>query len=196
MRPAQALAYPGTIVDRVGVRSVARDAVLIVAASLFTAALAQVQIRLAFTPVPITGQTLAFLMSGAFLGGRRGALSQILYVLMGVAGLPFFAGQAHGLAVVLGPSGGYLVGGIVCAYGVGRLAQLGWDRRLGTALGAFLIGELCVYAPGLLELARFVGASHVLVDGLYPFVPGDVLKMLLATGLLPLLWRLTGRQGT
>ncbi|MCL6594743.1 MAG: biotin transporter BioY [Firmicutes bacterium] len=191
---ARAADRPGTLADALVVRSLARDAALVLGTALFTAALAQVEIRLAFTPVPITGQTLAFLLSGAALGGRRGALSQILYVLMGTVGLPFFAGGAHGLEVLLGASGGYLVGGVVCAYAVGRLAEHGFDRRALTALGAMAVGEVCVYGPGLVNLARFVPAGHLLVDGLIPFIPGDVLKMLIAAGLLPLAWRVVGRR--
>lgn len=190
---AYAMERGRTIVDVFGARSLARDAVLVVAMSLATAALAQVQIRLGFTPVPITGQTFAFLVAGAALGSTRGALSQVLYVLLGAVGLPFFAGGTAGLATLVGASGGYLVGGIVCAYGVGVLADRGFDRRLWTALLAMVAGEILVYAPGLLNLSRFVPASHLLADGLIPFVPGDILKMLLATGLLPLAWRLLGR---
>lgn len=192
---AYAIARPGPIVDRLGTRRLARDAVLVVAASLFTAVMAQLQVRLAFTPVPITGQTLAFLVAGASLGSRRGGLSQVLYVLMGAVGLPLFAGQGHGLATLLGPSGGYLVGGVACAYGVGLLADRGWDRRPWTALITFAIGELLVYGPGLANLARFVPPGRLLVDGLYPFVPGDLLKMLAATAVLPLAWRAVGGRG-
>lgn len=192
---AYAIARPGPIVDRLGTRRLARDAVLVVTASLFTAVMAQLQVRLSFTPVPITGQTLAFLVAGASLGSWRGGLSQVLYVLMGAVGLPLFAGQGHGVATLLGPSGGYLVGGIACAFGVGLLAERGWDRRPWTALVTFAVGELLVYGPGLANLARFVGSGQLFVDGLYPFVPGDVIKMLAAAAVLPLAWRLVGEKG-
>jgi biotin transporter BioY len=194
VRDAYALRPPRTLSDLAGARSLARDAALVLAASLCTALMAQIQIRLAFTPVPITGQTFAFLVSGAALGSRRGGLSQLVYVLMGAVGLPFYAGESHGLATLMGPSGGYLIGGIVAAYGVGLLAERGFDRRPWTALVAMVVGEALVYAPGLINLARFVPAARLAVDGLYPFIPGDVLKMLLAAGVLPLAWRIVGRR--
>jgi len=195
-QPAYAAERPGAIVDLMGARSLARDAVLVVAMSLLTALLAQVQIRLAFTPVPITGQTFAFLMAGAALGARRGIASQLLYLLMGAVGLPVFAGGAAHLAIIAGASGGYLLGGAVCAYGVGLLAERGWGRTVATALLAMAVGEFLVYVPGLLDLARFVPPSQLLTDGLYPFIPGDILKVLVVTALLPLSWRLVGGRPT
>ena len=105
------------------------------------AGMAQVRIPLPFTPVPITGQTFAVLLVGAVLGSRRGAASLLLYLMQGLVGLPFFAGGTSGLAILLGPTGGYLVGFIVAAYLVGLLAARGLDRRIPSALLAFLAGE-------------------------------------------------------
>ncbi len=167
------------------------DAALIVAGSLLVAALAQVVIPLPFTPVPVTGQTLGVLLVGAALGGRRGAASLALYLTEGALGLPVFGGGAAGLARVLGPTGGYLAGFVLAAFVVGYLAERGRDRRLPASLLVFAAGEAVIFACGLAWLALFVGPAHALAAGLWPFLPGDALKALLAAGLLPAAWRLT-----
>lgn len=171
------------------------DALLVTLGSLLVAALAQVSIPLPFTPVPITGQTFAVLLVGAALGARRGAASLGLYVAQGAFGLPVFAGGASGLAKLTGPTGGYLVGFVAAAYVVGFLAERGLDRRLWTALGAFVIGELVIYLVGVPWLAQFIGWDKALVGGLWPFLPGDAVKAVLAALALPSAWALV-RGGT
>jgi biotin transport system substrate-specific component len=170
------------------------DAACIMAGSLFVALSAQVALRLPFSPVPVTGQTLAALLVGAVLGSRRGSLALLVYLAEGLAGIPVFAGGGMGLARLLGPTGGYLVGLVAAAYATGLLAERGWDRRPATAAMAMLAGNAVVYAFGLTWLARFVGPDHVLTAGLLPFVPGDLLKVALAAGLLPVGWRLIDRR--
>lgn len=169
------------------------EALLILGGSLFTALMAQVAILLPFTPVPITGQTLAVLLIGATLGARRGALSMATYLAEGLAGLPVFAGGTAGIGRLLGPTGGYLVGFVVAAYVVGWLAERGWDRRPVTTAVAMVIGNGVIYVFGLPWLARFVGPAHVLPMGLFPFIPGDFLKVLLAAALLPSAWQIMRR---
>ncbi|WP_376788780.1 biotin transporter BioY [Thermoflexus sp.] len=168
------------------------DVLLILIGSLFTAMMAQIAIPLPFTPVPITGQTLAVLLTGAALGSRRGALSMVAYVLEGSLGLPVFAGGTAGLKRLTGPTGGYLIGFIAAAFVTGWLAERGWDRRpLSTAL-AMLAGNVVIYLFGLPWLAMFLGGflgpKGALVLGLLPFIPGDLLKLFLATLLLPSVW--------
>ncbi len=170
------------------------DAACIMAGSLFVALSAQVTLRLPFSPVPVTGQTLAALLVGAALGSRRGALALLAYVAEGLVGIPVFAGGAAGFARLLGPTGGYLAGLVLAAYVVGWLAERGWDRRPGTTALAMLAGNAVVYAFGLAWLSRFVGAGHVLAAGLLPFIPGDLLKVALAAGLLPGAWKLINRR--
>lgn len=167
---------------------------LIVGGSLFVALLAQVTIPLPFTPVPITGQTYAVLLVGAALGSRRGALSMALYLLQGGIGLPFFAGGAAGWSRLLGPSGGYLLSFVLVAFVVGWLAERGWDRRFSTCLLAMLVGEAIIYGIGLPRLATFVGTEKAAALGLLPFIPGDIIKLLLAAVSLPLAWKLVGRE--
>ena len=171
-----------------------RDALLIVAGSLFVALCAQIRVDLPFTPVPITGQTLGVLLVGAALGARRGALSLMLYLAEGAMGWPVFAGGAAGALYLLGPTGGYLVGFVPAAWLVGALAERGWDRRPGRMFLTMALGNAVIYLLGVLWLARFVGLPAALVKGMVPFLPGDALKILLATGALPSVWRLLGER--
>lgn len=188
--------WPATLAGSViGADSLAKSTLLVVGGAALTAVMAQVSFHLPFTPVPITLQTLAVLLTGATLGSRRGALTQVVYVLLGLVGLPVFAGGTAGAAQVLGASGGYLAGFVVAGYVTGLLAERGWDRRARSAWVAMLAGEVAVYGFGLAWLARYVGWSHVIVLGLLPFVVGDLLKMMAASALLPGAWTLVGREG-
>jgi biotin transport system substrate-specific component len=186
-----------TITHRVLPRANAllRDGLLILVGSLIVAALAQVRIPLAFTPVPITGQTFAVLLVGAALGARRGAACLLLYLGQGLAGLPVFTSGGHGLAHLAGPTGGYLIGFVAAAAIVGALCERGLDRRWETALLPFLAGEAVIYLFALPWLALFVGASAALSKGLLPFLAGDLIKLSLAALLLPSTWRLLKSKG-
>jgi biotin transport system substrate-specific component len=173
------------------------DIALVVGGSLLIALCAQLALG---WPIPVTGQTFAVLMIGALLGARRASLSVLVYIMEGAAGLPVFAHGRNGFAVLLGPTGGYLVGFVVAAYVVGLLAEKGWDRRIGTTVLAMIFGNLVIYAFGLLWLCCMifllrlqVGSGRVLVEGLYHFIPGDLLKIAMAAILLPTGWRLLGR---
>lgn len=170
------------------------DAVSVVVASLFIAACAQVQIPLPFTPVPLSGGTLGVLYAGALLGSRRGAAAVALYLLEGSAGLPFFSGGAAGFVHLLGPTGGYLIGFPVGAFMTGLLAERGWDRTPLRAFAAMLAGSLPIFALGLLGLSRFVPSETLLAQGLWPFIPGDLLKSAVSAGLLPLGWKALGAK--
>lgn len=171
-------------------RAMARvyDVLLILSGAWFVTLSAYVAIRLPFSPVPITAQTLTVMLMGLLLGRKRGALALATYLAEGAMGLPVFAGGASGLPYLFGPTGGYLFGFVAAAYVTGALAERGWDRRSWTTLAAMLIGHGVLYLPGLLWLSRFVG-ERTLALGLWPFVPGDVLKIALAMTLLPLGWR-------
>ena len=162
---------------------------MIVAASALTAAAAQIAIPVPWSPVPITGQTFAVLLSGAVLGSRRAFLAQLLYVAEGAMGLPVFAGGAAGIAKLMGPTGGYLAAFPFAAFLTGFLAERGWDRRFFTTYAALLIGSAVIFAGGLAWLARFVPADRLLMSGLLPFIPGDLLKSALASAAFPAAWR-------
>lgn len=162
-----------------------RDIALVVGFTLLTAMLAQIKIPLGFTPVPITGQTLAVMLTGAALGSRRGAAAMALYLVAG-AWLPFFAGGASGFVWGLA-SGGYIIGFIPAAYLVGFLSERGWDRRVWIIL-AMLLGNIVLYIPGLIQLSLFVPEPNVFEIGLYPFILGDLIKIYLAALILPSAW--------
>lgn len=166
-----------------------RDLLLILAGSLLLAGLAQVSIPL--QPVPITGQTFAVLLVGAALGSGRSAASMILYIVEGALGLPFFAGGASGLHVLVGATAGYLVGFIVAAYVIGLLAERGLERTVRTSFVPFLVGTLIIYLFGVTWLAVALGSlSKAIVAGLLPFLIGDAIKLVAAALALPAAWKL------
>jgi biotin transport system substrate-specific component len=186
---------PGTAV-LADENKIVRDACLVVGGSLLLALCAQIFIPLWFTPVPITGQTLGVLLIGAALGSRRGALAIILYLIEGGSGLPFFAGGGSGWAAFSGPTGGYLIGFVAAAYVVGWLAERGWDRKFWTAAAAMLAAEFVIYLFGVPWLAYFVGPGDALPLGMFPFIPGDIVKLVIAALVLPSTWSLVGRRRT
>lgn len=172
-----------------------RDALLIGLGAALIAAAAQISIALPFTPIPLTGQTFAVVLVGAALGAVRGGLSGALYLFAGLVGAPVYAHASHGIAVVSGASGGYLVAFPLTAALTGQLAERGWDKRFSSALGAMLSGNVLIYLVGLPWLAVTLGTNlqKTLELGLYPFVPGDILKLYLAAAALPIAWRAASR---
>ena len=187
-----------TMMDAVFPRAtLARDLLLISGFGAVTALSAQIAFYIG--PVPITGQTFAVLLAGALLGSKRGALSQLTYLGLGVMGAPIFAGWMGGPAVLMGPTGGYLIGFVPAAFVVGLLAERGWDRRTWSMALAMLIGNSVIYVFGLswlsIWLGHFASKSSVLATGLYPFIPGDLVKVVLAAVALPSGWALLNRFG-
>ncbi|TAM68308.1 MAG: biotin transporter BioY [Chloroflexota bacterium] len=199
---------------RVGERlsSRARHAVLIVIGTLLIVVGARLSFYLPGDPlVPVTLQTFGVLFGGALLGFRRGILSVLLYLLLGFVGLPVFAYDASanvyrsgldavvalsGSHLVLGTTGGYLVGFVLAAALVGKLAELGWDRRVVGSVAALFVGNAAIYGVGLpwLAAAAHLSLADTVRLGLLPFVPGDALKLLVAAGLLPAGWWLVSRR--
>ena len=167
---------------------------LILGASLLTGLAAQIAIPLPFTPVPVTGQTFAVLLTGAALGWRRGFLAQLAYLGEGAMGLPVFAGGASGPLVFAGPTGGYLIAFPLAAAVTGWLAERAWDRRVPTMLGVMLLGSLVIFAIGLAGLSRFMPVPDAFVLGVLPFLPGDCVKSTLAALVFPTVWRQFGRS--
>jgi biotin transport system substrate-specific component len=188
---------------------VAGGTALLVLGAYVTVTLPAVQLGGLYVPVneyvPLTLQTFGVLFSAALLGARRGVSATALYLLLGIVGLPVFAAGADGVHrsgldtivgleaghIVLGATGGYLLGFLVASAVVGRLAEHGWDRRPARSLAAMAIGMALVYLCGVSWLAVASGLSiaDALVFGLWPFVPGDLLKLAAAAALLPLGWR-------
>ena len=164
-----------------------------------TAAAAQISIPLPFTPVPFTFQPMVVLVGAMALGARLGMTSQILYLALGIAGLPVFAASPalpQGIARLFGPTGGYLMAYPFAAYIVGALAERGFDRRYLTSVAAMMCGLALVFASGVLWLGFFMPSAHglapALAAGFYPFVLEDLVKLLAAAVIMPRLWALTG----
>jgi biotin transport system substrate-specific component len=171
-----------------------RHIVLIVAGALLIYATAQVYI--VREPVPLTGQTFGVLVVAGALGARRGFAAVGLYVLLGLVGLPFFAEGKGGSAVILGATGGYIIGFMVAGALVGRLAELGWDRQIGGSLAMMILGSVVIYAIGLPWLAAVGGFSvaDTIAYGLTPFIIWDAAKLAVAAGLFPAGWWIVGRR--
>ena len=183
---------PITVAERLNTRI--RDSILIATGALFIYLTSLFVVP--HDPVPWTGQTFGVLMVGGALGLRRGLLAVALYVLLGYVGLPFFAEGKSGASVILGPTGGYLIGFIVAGAVVGRLAELGWDRRFGGAIAMMLVGSAIIYAIGLpwLAVVKNLTPSQTIAAGLAPFVLWDAVKLTVAAGIFPAAWWLIGRR--
>jgi biotin transport system substrate-specific component len=179
--------------SRSRVARIAWDVVLVVGAAAMVGALAQISIKLSFTPVPITGQTLGVLLAGTSLGWRRGAAALALYALVGLAGVPWFAGGTSGY---VSASFGYIVGFFFAAAVCGYLAERGADRSVIGSVPAMIAGEIVIYLFGVTWLAfdLHVTAATALHLGFTPFVIGDAIKAAIAAGLLPAAWKLAGRR--
>ena len=171
-----------------------RDIALVCAGALLTVLGAQISIPIPPSPVPVTGQTLAVVIAGASLGMRRGAASQLLYVLLGLA-LPVYADGASGPDVIWGATGGYLVGFVLAAALIGRLAELGADRQVAVAFVAFCAGQLAVFGIGVpwLKVSADLSWSTAIHDGFAIFIVGGLIKAALAAGLVPAAWRAVHR---
>lgn len=183
---------PRTLADVIP-GGVARSVALVVGGAGFVGLTAQVFVPLPFSPVPLSLQTFSVLLVGAVLGSRRGVASMALYLLAGVAGVPWFAQHQSGWAFA---SFGYVVGFVVAAYLVGRLAERGADRTVLRSVGLMVLGNLAIYAVGVpgLVLITGMGLGQALVAGVVPFLIGDALKIALAAGLLPATWKLVGHR--
>lgn len=159
---------------------------------------ASAKIKVPFYPVPMTMQPFVVFAIGLALGWRPAAATVVLYLIEGAAGLPVFAGTPEkgiGLAYMAGPTGGYLLGFLLAAGAIGWLADRGWDRSIGKAFAACLIGVALIHIPGLLWLGTLIGWDKpVLALGFTPFILGDLVKALLAALAIPSAWRLVARR--
>ena len=164
-----------------------------------TAVAAQISIPLPFTPVPFTFQPMVVLVGAAALGSRLGLASQVLYLAIGIAGLPVFAWSPtlpQGAARLLGPTGGYLMSYPFAAFLTGWLAERGFDRRYLSAVVAMVCGLAVVFTGGVSWLmigGSSLGLAAALAAGFYPFVVADFAKLLVASGVMPALWKIIGR---
>lgn len=180
--------------------AVALRAAAILFVTVLTAASAQISVPLPFTPVPFTLQPMVVVLGAAALGARPGLLSQLLYLAVGIAGLPVFAWSPvlpQGAARLLGPTGGYLMAYPFAAFVVGYLAERGFDRRYATSVLAMAAGMAVLFSGGVAWLgllnSQAQGLTTALRAGLYPFLLADLVKVVVAAAILPTLWCLTGR---
>lgn len=183
-----------TLADRIFARGIIMDVVLVAAGAALTAIAAQVVVPL--WPVPITGQTLAVLLVGSSLGALRGTLSMLLYAVLGIVGLPVFSGASSGVAIILGPTGGYIIGFVFAAAFTGWVAQRSWDRKILRSILGFLGGTVVTFAIGLpwLSFALGLNLEQTLAAGLYPFIIGGLVKMVIAASIMTLGWRFFERE--
>ena len=182
-RPAVVLAdaIPGTW---------ARDIALVVAGALLTVLGAQISIPIPPSPVPVTGQTLGVVIAGAALGWKRGAASQLLYLLMGLV-LPVYADGEQGFDVIWGATGGYIVGFVLAAALIGRLAELGLDRKPHVAFLAFCAGQLAIFGIGVpwLKVAADMSWADAIHYGFALFIVGGIIKAIAGANITPAAWR-------
>jgi len=188
----------GTLLTALGAGaglSVLSRATAVVFVTILTIVAAQVSIPLPFTPVPFTLQPMIVLLGAAALGSRLGASAQILYLTLGIAGMPVFAASSvlpQGIARLLGPTGGYLMSYPIAAFAAGFLAEHGFDRRYITSVAAMAAGLAIIFYFGVLWLAFGVphaGLSAAVASGLVPFLPADIVKVFLAATVLPAAWK-------
>ena len=189
--------HSATLADTLwrGDQALPRKVILAIAGSLALWASAKLQVP--FYPVPMTMQTFVVLVIGMAYGWRLGAATVLLYLAEGAAGLPVFAGTPEkgiGLAYMVGPTGGYLLGFVLSAALVGWLAQRGWGRNLATTFAAMALGTAMILGLGVLWLGAVLGWDKPILEfGLYPFLPGAAFKIALAAVVLPLAWRADAR---
>jgi biotin transport system substrate-specific component len=133
-------------------------------------------------PVPITAQTFFLNVAAVLLGGQLGAVSQFIYVMLGVVGIPVFAGGKAGLGVLFGPTGGYLLGFIIAAFVIGMVNRMRKSAGIFWHIFSMLIGMLIIYLLGSFQLSLVAKMSFhkALAVGVLPFIPGDIIKILLA----------------
>ena len=183
-----------TLSSRVVPESWITNIVLVAAGSALMAASARLSHHFSFSTVPVTGQTFAVLLIGALYGSRLGATTLIAYLAEGAAGIPVFAGGLGGISAIATASGGYLFGFVLAAYVVGWFAERGWDRSRWIVL-PMLLGNAILYVPGIIWLHQqfdIVGKpitwDTALDYGLWPFVAGDLAKLVAASLAVPAGW--------
>jgi biotin transporter BioY len=195
MQPVNASADRRQVLADILPASAIRDLGLVIAYAVLVGLLAQVVIPLPFTPVPITGQTFGVLLGGMALGWRRAIIGMGVYVALGLVGVAWFAGGTGGIAVVRSASFGYLVGFVVAAAALGRVAEMHFDRNPLLTLAAMVAGNAIIYLFGVswLMAAIHVDLAQGIALGLTPFLAGDAIKALLAAAVLPAAWKISGR---
>jgi biotin transport system substrate-specific component len=185
------VAIQNNLIDNLytGHLNIAKDILICVLGAIGISLLAQVSFQLPFTPVPITALSLGILIIGSNFGMKRALISSSFYVSFGVLGLPVFSNGKFGLIALTGPTGGYIIGFILAATIMGYLGDRQKDRTYKSSFLLFFIGHIIIFLSGLVWLKNFVPEGKLLVSGLYPFIPGMLVKTILAGGLTPIIWK-------
>ncbi len=165
---------------------VAKETGLIIGGSLFIALMSQLSILLPFTPVPFTGQTFAIMLISVLFGGKRAVFTVSAYLTEGICGLPVFSSGGFGMMHLLGPSGGYLIGFLFASYLVGTLSDKGLSKNFWSMIMMMVLAHLIIYSCGLINLSRFFAFNQIFNLGLIPFLPGDALKIMILSAIIPM----------
>ncbi len=160
-----------------------KELVLVGLFTSLTAIMAQLTVKIPFSPVPITGQILAVCLSGAILGSKCGTASQVIYLLLGLFGVPVFSGFNAGPGYVLGPTGGYLVSFPIAAFVIGSIIERRKQTTVGMMLVAMLAGLTACYAIGTAWLGAVLKLSpgKALIAGIGWYLPLDIIKVSFAS---------------
>ena len=167
------------------------DCMTVLTASLFLGVMSQLALPLWFTPVPLSMLTFGVMLVGATLGSKKGSLAVLAFLAEGALGLPMFAGLRCGIAVLFGPTGGYLFGSVIAAFVIGYFLERGWVKKYGFTALALLIGSVIILACGSAWLGCMIGMKQALALGVYPFLIGDLIKVAAAATLVPTCWKLS-----
>ena len=193
---ARSLTYADLLVPCEKKKALVVNVAVVIGASWLLALSAQISFYVPFTIVPVTAQTFAVLMIAAMLGSNRAVSAVLTYIAQAAMGLPFFAMSKAGAWVLVGPTGGYLVGFVLAAMIVGRLADKGWDRSVWKTAAAMTLGTLAIYTLGVFWLTVLTSSLQTaLLAGLYPFIAAEALKVISAAAILPAGWKLLNKAG-
>lgn len=176
--------------------TVASQISLILTGTVFLAVMAQIAFPIPGSPVPFTGQTLGVLLLGTAYGAGLGFSTIAFYLLIGMAGAPFFSSGTSGIERIVGPTGGYLVGMLISSLVLGALAGRKWDQKIKTVIPTMIIGNLVIFAIGLLWLNQYTGQSWLWTfeKGFTPFVFGEIIKIAIASTALPAVWKYVAKR--
>jgi biotin transport system substrate-specific component len=176
--------------------TVASQISLILTGTVFLAVMAQIAFPIPGSPVPFTGQTLGVLLLGTAYGAGLGASTIAFYLLMGMAGAPIFSSGTSGIERIVGPTGGYLVGMFISSLVLGALAGRKWDQKIKTVIPTMIIGNLIIFAIGLLWLNQYTGQSWLWTfeKGFTPFIFGEIIKIAIASTALPAVWKYVAKR--
>jgi biotin transport system substrate-specific component len=176
--------------------TVASQISLILTGTVFLAVMAQIAFPIPGSPVPFTGQTLGVLLLGTAYGAGLGASTVAFYLLMGMAGAPIFSSGTSGIERIVGPTGGYLVGMFISSLVLGALAGRKWDQKIKTVIPTMIIGNLIIFAIGLLWLNQYTGQIWLWTfeKGFTPFIFGEIIKIAIASTALPTVWKYVAKR--